>query len=126
MKIEFLADGAEDCPLIRLYDYRVEEIEMLRQACRELSDGRIAEYRLHGQPWIDAINGCRFTWCRGKKNLGVRQRDGGLDFVLQYSDEGWRELEGLLEPFARAFSGGFQWLSAQGEINMLISQDGSW
>jgi hypothetical protein len=126
MKIEFLADGAEDCPLIRIYDYRVEEIEILRQACRELAAGRIAEYRLHEQPWVDAMDGCRFTWRTGSKKFGVQRQSSRNEFVLENSEDGWRGVEGLLEPFATASTGGFQWLTSQGDVNVLISRSGTW
>src|SRR5437867_3317880 len=39
MKLEFLADGSQDCPLIRLYDFDFEEAVSLRQIVASLSDG---------------------------------------------------------------------------------------
>ncbi len=62
MKLEFLDEGSTDCPLIRLYGYRAEEVEHLRAACRDLADGRCTEFSLHEQPWVDAIGGCKFLW----------------------------------------------------------------
>ena len=128
MKIEFLADGAEDCPLIRMYDYRLEDIRLMQQMCRDLAAKTIEEIRLHDQSWIEPVNSCRFIWRTDKKNLGVRRPPDDYEFVLEYNEEGWHELDGLLEPFAKPFSGGFQWLTQQGDVNVLISAnvDGTW
>jgi hypothetical protein len=126
MKIEFLADGSEDCPLIRMYEYRVGEIEKLRQACRDLADGRITEFVLHDQPWVEPIGGCRFVWRASKKNIGVKLPTPGTEFVLQYADEAWREVEGKLEPFAADDCRGFNWLGWQGDVDVLISHNGQW
>ena len=39
MKMQFLAEGGEDCPLTRLFDYRPGEFELLRRACQDLAGG---------------------------------------------------------------------------------------
>ena len=49
----------------------------------------------------------------------------GLPFVLAFSDEAWREVEGKLAPFADG-SGGFNWLTNEGDVNVLISESGQW
>ena len=125
MKIEFLADGAEACPLIRLFDYEVGEVAKLRDACRGLADGQIAEFVLHDQPWIEQVAGCHFIWRTASKDLGVTLPAPGEPFVLSFSGEASREVEGKLLPFAEG-SGGFNWLTNEGDINVLLSESGEW
>lgn len=126
MKIEFLADGAADCPLIRMYDYRTDEIKMLCQVCRDLAEGRTREFALHDQPWVEPLAGCRFSWRANEKNVGVKRPSHGSEFVLLYNDEAWREVEAKLQEFTGEYSGGYNWLTHQGDVNVLISRDGGW
>ena len=125
MKIEFLPDGAQACPLIRLFAYRPGEVTQLRRACRELADGQIAEFVLHDQPWIEPVAGCRFIWRVSAEDRGVVLPARESPFVLEFSDEAWREVEDKLLPFAEG-SGGFNWLTNEGDINVLISESGQW
>lgn len=125
MKIEFLPEGSPDCPLIRIFQFQREEVEALRAACRELAEGKRTEFILHEQPWIDAVGECAFIWKAGTKDMGVRLPPPGDPFVLIFSDEGWREVEDKLLPFADS-SPEFNWLTDGGEVEVLISNDGSW
>lgn len=125
MKVEFLAEGSPDCPLIRLYDYHSGELERLSAACRELVEGRRNEFLLHEQEWVESIGGCRFTWRSALRDVGVRLPAAGDHFVLEFSDEAWREVEDKLRPLQDG-SGGFQWLTNEGDVEVLISLGGGW
>lgn len=125
MKFEFLATGADECPLVRLFDYRPEDVDRLRQAARDLADRRICEFALHDQPWIQSVDGCQFVWRSADKEVGVKRPRQGEPFVMALTDEAWREVEGKLEPFIMG-SGGFNWLTAKGPVKVLISADGRW
>jgi hypothetical protein len=125
MKLEFLSKGSPDCPLIRLYGYRADEVEHLRAACRDLADGRRKEFALHEQPWVDAIGGCKFFWEAGVEDIGVSLPSVGNPFVLSFSEEAWREVEGKLLPFA-GDAAGFNWLTNEGDVEVLISPNGLW
>lgn len=122
MRIEFLAEGSRDCPLIRLYDWHPEAQDMLRRAALNLADGRITEFRLHDQPWAKPVDGCQFLWRIDRKNVGVRLPDSGRQFVLRYSDEAWREVADKIA----ATGGGFNWLTNEGDVAVLLSWDGHW
>lgn len=126
MKVDFLPDGAPDCPLIRLYDYRDGELERLRVVCRELADGVRAEFALHEQPWIDAVDGLRFIWRACSQDIGVNMPRSGEPFVLAYSDEAWREVEEKIAGLEESGRGGFNWLTMEGDVGLLISPDGPW
>jgi hypothetical protein len=125
MKIEFMDQGADVCPLVRLFDYRPAEVNRLRQACNDLADGRLKEFALHDQPWVEPIAGSRFYWRAALKDFGVRMPSQGEPLVLEYSGEAWREVEEKLAPFAES-ANGFNWLTMEGDVRVLISMDGDW
>jgi len=50
----------------------------------------------------------------------------GSPFVLEFSDEAWREVEDKLLPFAEDSGGDFTWLTNEGDVNVLISESGQW
>jgi hypothetical protein len=126
MKTEFLRDGAQECPLIRLFAYRPGEVVRLWQACRDLADGRIAEFVLHDQPWIEPIAGCRFIWRASAEDRGVVLPARESPFVLEFSDEAWQDVGDKLSPFAEGSGRNFTWLTNEGDINVLISRSGRW
>jgi len=125
MKVEFLAEGSAECPLIRLFDLQPGDLERLCQACADLAEGQANEFQLHAQPWVEAIRECRFTWRSSAKDLGVQLPAPGEPFVLWFSDEAWREVQDKLLMFAGG-SNGFNWLTNEGDVNVLISPDGAW
>jgi hypothetical protein len=45
--------------------------------------------------------------------------------VLSFSGEAWHEVLDKLRPFA-GDSNGFNWLTNEGDVNVLISPDGAW
>src|SRR5262249_43350285 len=126
MIIDYLPSGTSACPLIRLYSYRPGEVNLLRAVCDDLAEGRKSQFALHEQPWVYAIDRCRFIWRANPKDIGVRTPKAGEPFVLDYSDEAWREVADKLLPFAEN-SGGFNWLTNdEGDVGVLISLDGTW
>ncbi len=126
MKIEFLADGRADCPLIRLFEFELADIEKLRAACHDLAERRIDEFVLHDQPWVTSVGGCRFVWCARAHDVGVMLPSSGAPFVLEFSDEGWREIEDKLLPFLWTSQNRFNWLTNEGDVEVLFSHSGTW
>ena len=124
MKIELLPTGAEECPLIRLFHFRRDEVEWLRQACRQLADGGPA-IALHEQPWVESVGGCRLVLRAAADDVGVTVPPLTHDFVLTLSSEGWREVKVKLRPF-RSGTSGFNWLTDEGDVRVLFSQSGQW
>lgn len=125
MKIEFLPDGADVCPLIRLYDFSKQEVAQLVIAARALATGDLQRFPLHDQPWVTSIDDCMFVWAHGSTNVDVSLGSKSEPFVLTRNHEGWLEVASLISPFAQKWSGGWSWLT-DGEINVLFSYDGSW
>jgi len=126
MKIEHLEGDQPPLPLVRLFDFRPEEVDALRKGCKDLADGSTAELAVHEQAWVQPVNGCHFIWRASKKDVGVRRPGAGQPLVLEYSDEAWREVEGKLSRFVEPQPDTFNWLTMEGDVGVLISMDGKW
>lgn len=126
MKIEYLLGKHPPLPLVRLFDFRPEEVNALRRACNELANGRTTEFAVHEQPWAQPVNKCRFIWRASKKSVGVRMPARDQVLVLEYANEAWREVEEKLLQFVEPGPNIFQWLTMEGDVGVLISVDGKW
>lgn len=113
MKIEYLSDGSEDCPLVRLFSFEAAEVAELRAACRALHDGSADRYRLGSIQSLESIGECELT-------LEAGARDRGL--VLRAT---WDNVERPLEPFEERDATGYQWLDSIGDASLVISRNGS-
>ncbi len=126
MKMEYLADGSPDCPLIRLYGFRPAEVLELRSLCLSLANRAATCIALHEQPGIDAIGGCELSLRIGDRDAGVHQ-SGKTRFDCTLTDEGWREVAGLAEPFCQIVEPNtYQWLNEDGDVSLLLSPNGKW
>jgi hypothetical protein len=126
MKVEYLPTGAEDCPLIRLFDFSNEDVTQFLASIDLLAKGRVVDMRLDEVPYLEPVSGC-LLWLRiGKKDKGVlKTGDNGFDWIL--TDEGWMGVVELARPFLEAdHTNCFQWLDDRGEVRVLLSQDGGW
>src|ERR1039458_6838228 len=125
MNLEYLADGLRNCPLIRLYEFNQAEARSLRNLVRSLATGERNSVALHDAMWVESVGECRLTFRRGNRNQGVREVDS-LDFECVLTSEGWSNVEGLLDPFCDSLTAGFQWLTGEGSVSLLFSQNGQW
>jgi hypothetical protein len=98
MKLEFLASGSPDCPLIRLYDFDVPSATRLRELFQGLSMASLRTVALDTELGVEAIGGCHLRMLLGNRDTGVNQTAPlNFDFVL--TSEGWAEVADLTEPF---------------------------
>ncbi|HET9678423.1 MAG TPA: hypothetical protein VFP21_13075, partial [Solirubrobacterales bacterium] len=67
MKIEYLEGDEPLLPLVRLFDFRPEEVNALVNACNDLAEGRTSEFAVNEQAWVQPVHGCRFLWRASKK-----------------------------------------------------------
>jgi hypothetical protein len=123
MNMEFLKNGAPECPLVRLYEFNLSEAQFLRRISLQLARGRTPRVLLHKEQGIHAIGGCQLSLNQGEKDLGVFET-GSLEFAWALTGGGWLSVSGLIRPFSRAGSVGYQWLCNRGKIRILISHDG--
>ena len=127
MRLEYLPDGAPDCPLIRLYDFDRRAVATLRNLVAELADGSRSEILVHELPSIEPLNGCQLALELGKRDLGVIPGQRPNSFRCVLTDSTWEGVAELIEPFCESQQiAGFQWLSHDGRISLLLSTDGQW
>jgi hypothetical protein len=125
MKLEFLKNGSPDCPLIRVYEFDAKEADNLRRITLQLAGAREQTVLFHEQPGVIPIDGCQLMLHIGEKDRGVSEL-GSNKFKWILSKAGWFQVVGLIRPFTRTDSSGFQWLSDGGQIRVLLSHDGRW
>jgi hypothetical protein len=125
VKLEYLAIGSIECPLIRLYGFDQAEVRELRQLVKSLSAGSLQEVSLKEKSWIQSVGGCDVTFRVGDRDESIRQH-GPLSFECVLASDGWKNVEGLLEPFCEPNASGYQWLIHSGKISLLLSHSGQW
>jgi len=126
MKLEFLAEGADDRSLIRLYDFDPVEATRLREAFRSLWTGVRQSIPLHEEWWIAPLEQCSLELRLGARDLGVVQRAPSR-FECLLTAEGWAEMTVKVDPFCGSEdANGRRWLNRDGEIALLLSPDGQW
>jgi len=126
MKIEFLRDGADMCPLVRIYEFGTAEARRLHDTFCALASGALQRARLEEIVAVDSVDGCRITFSRGAKDRGVVQVHD-RDFDVELTADGWSHTAGLAEPFRENCSAGYQWLTEHaGDIQLLFSPHGDW
>jgi hypothetical protein len=118
-----VTDGADGRPLIRLYEYTPSDVWRLRDLVSELALGVRQSASLENESWAVFVGGCRLDLRRDSRDTGIRQV-GPLRFECALSSSGWSNVEGLLDPFCASEIPGFQWLTHEGRISLLISQNG--
>ncbi len=127
MKLEYLADGSPDCPLLRLCDFDAAQAAGLRDMFASLADGSRDGVALHDLPWVEAVSRCRLVLRAGRRDVGVVPTGECNGFECVLTRETWDNVEGLTEPLSAAPSRGFQWLVPNaGGIRLLLSSDGFW
>lgn len=122
MKLDYLKDGSDDCPFVRLYDFRSAEIQQLRQSLETLASGKAERVALDD---VESVDGTRLTFTRATRDRGLVE-SGSQSFDVVLTPEGWQRWIGLLAPFCEP-SSGYQWLCDDvGKIRLLVSNDGAW
>ena len=123
MKLEYLADGSRDSRLIRPCEFDQAEARSLRNLVRSLATGHADSLALQGEEWAESVGGCKLTLRRGTRNQGIREVDP-LNFECVLSSGAWRNIERLLDSFCDSRTAGFQWLTREGSVSLLASQNG--
>jgi hypothetical protein len=125
MKLEYLANGSLDCPLIRMYAFSRYEAEDLRKLAQSLSSGVRKSVDLETLPWVEPIQGCRLRLVLGERDRGVWQV-APWSFECPLNSNGWQDVGALPEPFCESDVKGFQWLTNKGKVALLFSHTGEW
>jgi hypothetical protein len=125
MKLEFLPDGSDDCPLVRLYDFSAVEVVSLVTAISGLADGTTTTCLVHELMGVEPVSACRLLLRVWSLDLGMVRLPGPAAFGCVLTPDTWLNVVGLVEPFVAGGSG-FQWLSTGGDARWLLSGDGRW
>lgn len=126
MKLEYLAEGSPDCPLIRLYEFDATGAKRLREAFRSLADGSRQDIPLHEEWWVESIAGCHLDLRLGTRDLGVVERLPSK-FECVQTAESWLEIAAKVDPFCAGQSPeNFAWLDEEGEASLLLTPSGRW
>ena len=126
MKLEYLASGSQDCPLIRLYQFTAAEATELFAVIRRLADGSCRVVELHRLPWVESINGCHLTFVVKSWDQSTLLKAAPGDFECGFRMSRWDDVAALVERFVCG-CGGYQWLAdSPGEAKLLLSVNGQW
>jgi hypothetical protein len=126
MKLQFVADGSPDCPLIRLYEFHAAEAVRLKGLFDRLADGSLTGVWLHEQTDIEPVDGCQLHLRVDSWDIGIVQKSAST-FECSLTPKRWSDVAALAEPFCKAVRANtYQWLNEDGEISLLLSPDGGW
>ena len=125
MKLEYLPDGSDDCPLVRMYDFVPTEVAGVLASVSKLIYGTSQQIALHKLPGVEAVGECRLFISSGLKDQGLLQLAAPAAFECILSKDGWEDVAGLIEPFSEGIVG-YQWLSVIGDAKWLFSLNGTW
>jgi len=128
MKLDYLEEGSDDCPLIRLYEFSSAEIQRLRQSFESLANAKAERIALNEVIPVESVDGTQLTFIRAEHNQGVVP-SGSRSFDVILSPQGWGRCMGLLEPFCENSCDYqcYQWLCDDvGQLPLLLSSDGAW
>jgi hypothetical protein len=122
VKLDYLKDGSDGCPLVRLYEFDSSDARRLRQTFEELADGTLDRADLDV---VESIDGTRLTFIRSARDRGVVETIA-RHFEVALTSDGWRQAAEFVSPFCDG-GFGYQWLTPQTRgIQLLLSKDGTW
>jgi hypothetical protein len=135
MKIEYLADGSADCPLIRIYGDDPIPVQGLHSAILRLALGRGDTVVVQKLPGFQPVHRCALVLSTGAQEGIVQSTEGEFFWSLQSAR--WTLVAGLVEPFCvPAPAHSHQWLCGKEarygldvcRIGVVLTNnpDGSW
>ncbi len=125
MKLDFLPDGAEECPLLRFHDWAEGEVAALRGAAEQLGLGEATTIAVDRLPFVEALDGIRFDWIVDSWDRGVRLPGASRHFVMKLPADDWRGVADVIRPFEKGGSR-WNWLLPISEVQVLLTSDGGW
>jgi hypothetical protein len=129
MKLEYVATGSAYTPLMRLYDFTVDEVTRLNAGIERLASGELAEADLQSFVPAESINHCSLKFVTAETNGGIEQLESPGVYACIMNRSGWADMAAFIEPFCRDTRAHFQWLTGYEsyiEIPLLLSTDGRW
>lgn len=129
MKIEYLtitdSTHSKDS-ILRICEFDSSEACRFRDILSMLADGSTAIIDLNSIPFVTAAADCHLFLKIGSSNEGVIVSSGNV-FECILTMDGWKDAEGLVEPFCEGNLTGYQWLyNLNTDIKLLFSPSGAW
>ncbi len=127
MKIEYLKEGSEDCPLIRIYGDDAGAIKLLMDNLVFLISGEITKKIINDIDGFSGINECKVAFVIDPMSKGILQiKDNYFECILTKND--WENVYDLLEPLSKISEAGYQWLDETSNISLLVTryENGQW
>ncbi|MCP5524391.1 MAG: hypothetical protein H7A46_22910 [Verrucomicrobiales bacterium] len=122
MKLDYLQDGSDACPLVRLYEFDPADARDLRQTFDALAAGGVERVGLES---VTSVDGSQLTFVRSDRDCGIVETAPNR-FEVVLAPEGWRQAADFVAPFCDG-GFGYQWLTPQTRgIRWLFSKDGAW
>jgi hypothetical protein len=128
MRIEFVANGSNDCPAILFYGCPSAGAETLINTFRSLGGGQETEVPLHQLIGLTSVGAIRVFATNAKSRSSVDQLSDTV-FRWRRDREGWLEVADLAEPVAQSNpreGTRFQYLERNGRVNVVFSTDRAW
>ena len=130
--IDFLNDGAPECPMLRIYGTDVVALSSLHQHFEALGNGTRSRVEVHELDRISCQVGLHLCCMASDANSGVVKAGSTLHFTLSLGRPEWTAVCELIHPLIKVGGqGGFQWVvapGARGSIAVLLSatEGGEW
>jgi len=124
-KLDFIADGPGDVPLVRLYQFNLKDIQILLGSLFALASGACEKSEVHALAKAENVDGAKLLLRVGTKDKGMVRLPGVASFECVLTAKSWSTLAYLVEPFQNEIKG-FRWLVEIGEAKLLLSADGRW
>jgi hypothetical protein len=124
MKIDYIRDGAPDCPIVRLCNFTDAELQRLREICLAMARSEIDQMEICSDADPISSEHTRLTFVRYARDRGiVDDAQGRLSLML--TADGWIDVAcrirvTLIGPDK------YQWLWKTGDVRVLLSWDGRW
>ena len=127
MKIEYLKDGSDDCPLIRIYGDEPESISLLKDALDSLITGSNTKVIVNELNGYVGINHCYLELEKASVSKGILHIKDN-HFKCLFTEDKWIEISELLQPLCGPLKNGYQWLDDTSNTSLLVSryEDGQW
>lgn len=124
MNIDFLRDGSDECPLIRLYNGQYEDYSVLIQSINNLIH-KGARFDVLGLTNFKHDNSIKkFLFEMDEEDSGIIEYSEG-GFYCRYSKKHLSEIIGKLTIYQRD-QHGYYWLDEKSDIDILLSYSGRW
>lgn len=85
MLLDFIDQGDEqtECnQIIRLYDFKTPEVELLRTQCIDLSIGAYSFVAVHELSFVTALDKCKLFLRVSGADFGIRQRSASRSLIV--------------------------------------------